>query len=60
MVAGLKQLVKSTLNNSTESDMQLIIGIVLGIVVSTIGFSGVARVLDKSVDTIKQTSQQIK
>ena len=60
MVAGLKQLVKSTLNNSTENDMQLIIGIVLGIVVSTIGFSGVARVLDKSVDTIKQTSQQIK
>jgi len=60
MVAGLKQLVKSTLNNSTESDMQLIIGIILGIVVSTIGFSGVARVLDKSVDTIKQTSQQIK
>ena len=60
MVAGLKQLVKSTLNNSTESDMQLIIGIVLGIVVSTIGFSGVARVLDKSLDTIKQTSQQIK
>jgi len=60
MVAGLKQLVKSTLNNSTESNMQFIIGIVFGIVISTIGFSGVARVLDKSVDTIKQTSQQIK
>lgn len=40
--------------------MQFIIGIVFGIVVSTIGFSGVARVLDKSVDTIKQTSHQIK
>jgi hypothetical protein len=40
--------------------MQFIIGIVFGIVISTIGFSGVARVLDKSVDTIKQTSQQIK
>lgn len=40
--------------------MQFIIGIVFGIIISTIGFSGVARVLDKSVDTIKQTSQQIK
>ena len=40
--------------------MQFIIGIVFGIVISTIGFSGVARVLDKSVDTIKQTSHQIK
>ena len=39
--------------------MQFIIGIVFGIVISTIGFSGVARVLDKSVDTIKQTRQQI-
>ena len=40
--------------------MQFIIGIIFGIVISTIGFSGVARVLDKSVDTIKQTSHQIK
>ncbi len=40
--------------------MQFIVGIIFGIVISTIGFSGVARVLDKSVDTIKQTSQQIK
>ena len=40
--------------------MQFIFGIVFGIVISTIGFSGVAKVLDKSVDTIKQTSHQIK
>ena len=40
--------------------MQFIIGTIFGIVISTIGFSGVARVLDKSVDTIKQTSHQIK
>ncbi len=39
--------------------MQLIIGIILGIVIATIGFSGVAKILDKSVDTIKQTSHQI-
>lgn len=39
--------------------MQFIIGIIFGIVVSTIGFSGVAKVLDKSVDTIKQTSHQV-
>ena len=60
MVAGLKLLAINTLINSLENNMQLIIGIILGIVVSTIGFSGVAKVLDKSVDTIKQTSQQIK
>lgn len=59
MVAGLKHYVKNTLNNSTEIDMQFIIGIIFGIVVSTIGFSGVAKVLDKSVDTIKQTSHQV-
>ena len=60
MVAGLKLLVINTQNNSLENNMQFIIGIIFGIVISTIGFSGVAKVLDKSVDTIKQTSQQIK
>lgn len=39
--------------------MQFIIGIIFGIVVSTIGFSGVAKVLDKSVDTIKHTSHEV-
>ena len=39
--------------------MQFIIGIIFGIIVATIGFSGVAKVLDKSVDTIKQSSKTL-
>jgi hypothetical protein len=32
------------------------IGIVFGIVVSTVGFSGVAKMLDKSVDKVKEVT----
>lgn len=35
---------------------KLIIGFVLGIVVATVGFSGVARMLDKSVDKVKEVT----
>lgn len=35
---------------------KLIIGFVLGIVVSTVGFSGVAKMLDKSVDKVKEVT----
>lgn len=34
-------------------------GFVLGIVVSTIGFSGLARMADRGVDQLKQTSQEV-
>ena len=34
-------------------------GVVLGIVVSTIGFSGLARMADRGVDQLKQTSQEV-
>ena len=37
----------------------LIIGFVLGLVVATVGFSGVARLLDKGVETIKTQSQEL-
>lgn len=36
-----------------------IAGIVFGIVVSTIGFAGVARVLDKAVNVTKEQAQEI-
>jgi hypothetical protein len=32
------------------------LGVILGIVVATIGFSGIASTLDKGVDTIKTMS----
>jgi hypothetical protein len=38
---------------------KLIMGFVLGIVVATIGFSGVARLLDSGVDVVKEKSQEI-
>jgi capsular polysaccharide biosynthesis protein len=37
----------------------MLIGFVLGLVVATVGFSGVARLLDKGVETIKTQSQEL-
>lgn len=37
----------------------LLIGFVLGLVVATVGFSGVARLLDRGVETIKTQSQEL-
>ncbi len=35
----------------------LAIGFVLGLVVATVGFSGVARILDKSIDSVNTHSK---
>ena len=37
----------------------LIVGFVLGLVVATVGFSGVARLLERGVETIKTQSQEL-
>jgi capsular polysaccharide biosynthesis protein len=37
----------------------LAIGFVLGLVVATVGFSGVARILDKSIDSVKTHSKEL-
>lgn len=37
----------------------LIIGFVLGLVVSTVGFSGIARIFDKGVETVKTQSVEL-
>ncbi len=37
----------------------LLIGFILGLVVATVGFSGVARLLDRGVETIKTQSQEL-
>jgi hypothetical protein len=39
--------------------MQFIIGLIFGIVVSTIGFSGVAHIADKGVNAVKEQSREI-
>ena len=37
----------------------LIIGFVLGLVVATVGFSGVARILDHGINTVKTQSREL-
>ena len=39
--------------------MNFIIGVIFGIIVSTIGFSGVAKMLDSGVNTTKSVVKQI-
>ena len=36
-----------------------VIGVVVGIVIATVGFSGVTRILDKGIDTVKSHSQEL-
>ena len=36
-----------------------IIGVIVGIVVSTIGFAGLAKILDKGVKTVKEVSKEV-
>jgi hypothetical protein len=37
----------------------LIIGFVLGLVVSAVGFGGIARMFDRGVQTIQETSKEL-
>jgi|APCry1669189534_1035231.scaffolds.fasta_scaffold15258_3 hypothetical protein len=39
--------------------MQFIIGLIFGIIISTIGFGGVAHVADKGVQVIKEQTKEI-
>lgn len=40
---------------------KLLIGFILGVVVATVGFSGIARVLDSGVNKVKEVSlEQVK
>jgi len=34
-------------------------GIIFGIVVATIGFTGIARIMDKAVDKTKETATEL-
>jgi hypothetical protein len=37
----------------------IVIGFVLGLVVSSVGFSGIARMFDKGVQTIQNQSKEL-
>jgi hypothetical protein len=36
-----------------------ILGTVFGLILATVGFSGIARMLDRGVDTVKTHSQEL-
>jgi hypothetical protein len=38
---------------------KFVVGFVLGVVVSTIGFTGLARVADRGVEQLKESSQEV-
>jgi hypothetical protein len=38
---------------------KLVIGFVLGLVVAAVGFSGIARIFDRGVQSIQQTSKEL-
>jgi capsular polysaccharide biosynthesis protein len=47
-------------NQSKENKMsKLVIGFVLGLVVASVGFSGIARIMDKGVQTIQTQSKEL-
>jgi hypothetical protein len=47
------------LNHQDAKMTNFIIGFVFGIVVATVGFTGVARVLDHGVQTIQNQSKEL-
>lgn len=41
--------------------MNFIVGVIVGIVIATVGFSGIAKMADKGVDKVKEiTIEQVK
>jgi hypothetical protein len=36
----------------------IVIGFILGIIVATVGFGGIARIVDRGVETVKAHSQK--
>ncbi len=39
--------------------MQFIIGVLVGIVIASAGFSGVAKILDRGVEAVKTQTQEL-
>ncbi len=38
---------------------KFIVGFITGLIVATVGFGGIARMLDKGVDTVKEKSVEM-
>jgi len=39
--------------------MQFIMGVLIGIAIASVGFSGVAKILDRGVDAVKTQTQDL-
>ena len=39
--------------------LNFIAGVILGVVVATVGFTGIAQALDKGIDTVKNVSVKV-
>ena len=37
----------------------ILLGFVIGLVVATVGFGGIARILDRGIETIKHQSKEL-
>ena len=47
-------------NTYREAIMKaFILGTIFGLILATVGFSGIAKMLDKGVDTVKTQSQEL-
>lgn len=36
-----------------------VLGVIFGLILATVGFSGIARIMDKGIDTVKTQSQEL-
>ena len=39
--------------------MQFIVGVIVGIMIATAGFSGIAKILDRGVEAVKTQTQEL-
>jgi hypothetical protein len=55
-----KNIIINTSTHTERLDMRMfILGAVFGLVLATVGFSGIARMLDNGIDTVKTHSQEM-
>lgn len=39
--------------------MRFILGVIVGVVIASVGFSGVAKILDRGVEAVKTQTQEL-
>ena len=60
MTSGNDSRIINTSHTHRKAYMRnFVIGTVFGLILATVGFSGIARMLDRGVDTVKEKSVEI-